>query len=266
MNKESFLSELEKMLSDISENEKVEALQYYRDYFEEAGEENEKQVIEDLGSPAKVAKIIKMSLNEGIQDEGEFSERGYSDPRFETNFEISREVNNKQEEKNGEGSSYNSYSSHENQYSGSYNSTNNKSKGSSEYYSRRKASKKRTGGEILLLLILLFLALPVGLPVIAVIISIGIAMIALIGGLTIGLAAVGIGLLIGGIALFASGIIKLFFAPITGITSIGAGLIMSGLGTLAVWFFVMLCIKVIPPMFVGIINLIRKPFNRGGII
>ena len=37
MNKESFLKELSFLLSDLEEDEKKEALQYYQDYFDEAG-------------------------------------------------------------------------------------------------------------------------------------------------------------------------------------------------------------------------------------
>ena len=38
-------------------------MQYYEDYFDEAGPENEQQVINDLGSPERVAAIIKAGLD-----------------------------------------------------------------------------------------------------------------------------------------------------------------------------------------------------------
>ena len=41
MNREEFMKELEYLLSDIPDEEKAEAIGYYRDYLEEAGEENE---------------------------------------------------------------------------------------------------------------------------------------------------------------------------------------------------------------------------------
>ncbi len=62
MNKEEFLNRLSALLSDISEQEREEALKYYRDYFEDAGAGNEESVIEELGSPEEVAKTIKESL------------------------------------------------------------------------------------------------------------------------------------------------------------------------------------------------------------
>lgn len=37
MNKEEFLKRLEQLLSDISEEERADALAFYRSYFEDAG-------------------------------------------------------------------------------------------------------------------------------------------------------------------------------------------------------------------------------------
>ena len=59
MNREEFMRQLERLLQDISESERREALEYYNSYFDDAGEENESRVIQELGSPGKVAAIIK---------------------------------------------------------------------------------------------------------------------------------------------------------------------------------------------------------------
>ena len=45
MSRWEFMRRLEELLSDISPNEREEALQYYNDYFNDAGKENEKEVI-----------------------------------------------------------------------------------------------------------------------------------------------------------------------------------------------------------------------------
>ena len=50
------------MLSDISEEERDEAIAFYRGYFEEAGVENEAFILEELGSPEKIAEAIKRDL------------------------------------------------------------------------------------------------------------------------------------------------------------------------------------------------------------
>ncbi len=62
MNRVDFMKQLESLLQNISPAEREEALQYYNDYFNDAGEENEQDVIEALGNPAKVAENIKRDL------------------------------------------------------------------------------------------------------------------------------------------------------------------------------------------------------------
>ena len=80
MNRVQFMKQLEKLLSDISEEERKEALDYYESYFDDAGPEREAEVIRELGSPGKVAAIIKADLGE---NDGEYTERGYRDSRTE---------------------------------------------------------------------------------------------------------------------------------------------------------------------------------------
>ena len=61
-NRDGFMSQLESYLADISAAERDEALQYYSDYFEDAGPENEQSVIQSLGSPREIAENIKAEL------------------------------------------------------------------------------------------------------------------------------------------------------------------------------------------------------------
>lgn len=58
MNKDEFLRQLEVLLSGISQEERTEALAFYRSYFEDAGEANEAKILEELESPQKVADSI----------------------------------------------------------------------------------------------------------------------------------------------------------------------------------------------------------------
>lgn len=68
MGKEEFLRQLEALLSGISEEERKEALAYYRSYFEDAGEPNEASIIAELESPQKVAESILKDM--GIDGSG----------------------------------------------------------------------------------------------------------------------------------------------------------------------------------------------------
>lgn len=59
MNRIEFMEKLAGLLQDIPEEDRIDALKYYNDYFDDAGSENEKNVIEELESPEKVAAKIK---------------------------------------------------------------------------------------------------------------------------------------------------------------------------------------------------------------
>ena len=77
MNRIDFMRRLELLLSDLPENERREAVLYYNDYFNDAGVENEEEVLESLGTPEEVAGSIREGLREEAREKGEFSEKGF---------------------------------------------------------------------------------------------------------------------------------------------------------------------------------------------
>ncbi|MBS7009594.1 DUF1700 domain-containing protein [Anaerostipes sp.] len=87
MTREEFLDRLAYLLQDISPEERDDAIGYYADYFEEAGPEREQQVIEELGSPEKVAVMIRDSLK-GTTGEHEYTEQGYHNQRYDENTKM----------------------------------------------------------------------------------------------------------------------------------------------------------------------------------
>lgn len=89
MSKADFLKSLEQLLQDISDEEREEALEFYRNYFEEAGESQEDQVIQELGSPERVAAQIKDGLR-GRTENGEYTDTGYEDPRYRDETRVPR--------------------------------------------------------------------------------------------------------------------------------------------------------------------------------
>lgn len=79
MNRQEFLRQLESLLYAIPANERADALAYYNDYFDEAGTENEQNVIQELGSPQKVAQsIIENLRNSGYEHVYENANGQYS--------------------------------------------------------------------------------------------------------------------------------------------------------------------------------------------
>ena len=77
MNRAEFMRRLTELLGDVAPTEREEAIQYYNDYFDDAGEENESGVIASLGTPEELARTIKAGLSDG-GNSGEFTESGFS--------------------------------------------------------------------------------------------------------------------------------------------------------------------------------------------
>ena len=59
MSKQQYLEELRVRLKGLSQDEIEDALSYCEEYFDDAGEGNEEQVIKDLGTPGKFAAQLK---------------------------------------------------------------------------------------------------------------------------------------------------------------------------------------------------------------
>ena len=95
MSRREYLERLEQLLLVLQEEEREEALQYYSDYFDDAGIENEDRVILELGSPEEVAAKIRAGY---AGEYGEYSEQGYEDARFQKNQEIVTAYYNNYEE------------------------------------------------------------------------------------------------------------------------------------------------------------------------
>ncbi len=90
MNRDEFMNRVEYLLSDLPEEEKTDALDYYRGYLDEAGDAEE-EVLREFGSPERIASIIRSDLQGGLADGGEFTDTGYTDERFkEPGYRLAR--------------------------------------------------------------------------------------------------------------------------------------------------------------------------------
>ena len=82
MNRQEFLFFFLMLLGDLSEEEREAVVQYYEDYFADAGPEMEDQIIQELGSPEKVALMIREGLR-GENAGDEYAETGFSQTRYD---------------------------------------------------------------------------------------------------------------------------------------------------------------------------------------
>lgn len=87
MNRREFIAELDRLLEKMPEEERRAAVQYYMDYFADAGVENEADVIRELGSPQKVAESIKADYYGTHFDENKYERKDYVERRYESNGE-----------------------------------------------------------------------------------------------------------------------------------------------------------------------------------
>lgn len=97
MDRAEYIKKLEYLLQDISEEERKEAIEFYENYFDEAGEENEQKIIEELGEAEKVAAIIKAGLNGQFEENMSSGNDGFYNQDYQRNYEV---IETKQERKN----------------------------------------------------------------------------------------------------------------------------------------------------------------------
>ena len=75
MKRDEFMAQIARLLADMPDNERMEAIRYYNDYLDEAGEENEEEAIRELGNPQEIAANIKANLQEQDFETGRMKEQ-----------------------------------------------------------------------------------------------------------------------------------------------------------------------------------------------
>lgn len=228
MNKDEFLRKLEALLSGISQEERTEALAFYRSYFEDAGEANEAKILEELESPQKVADSIIKDL--GVQT----GEAGASGAQGAAQGSPAGAVTGAGWNPAAQGAAQNAaYSAQE---------------------------KDGMPGWAIVLLVI---TSPVWLVMILVILSALLGIVAALFGIAIAVVAVMGALLICGVVIFGAGIGSAFAGnPAIGIGLMGAGLIVLAIGILAVVLVVWIFGGFLPWALRGIWKLCKKPFNK----
>ncbi len=276
MSRWEFMRQLEKLLSDISPNEREEALQYYNDYFNDAGMENEQEVIKALGSPEQVAKIVKDGLGDG-GNQGEFTENGFLNSAVRQNELMKkeaasgREAGTVQEEEavKEDGSTFgqntdtfgDGYSQSSDDTRKGYDSFGQSNTGSGE---PEKEKKDLPVWAIVLIVFACILGSPVILGLacgaLGLIIGVFTAVLATVFG--IGLAAVIC--FIVAVALAIAGFGILIPHPFEGIGLLGGGFICGALGILFMLLTVLLVTKVLPAICQGIASIYNSIFRKKG--
>ena len=227
MDRAQFMRELEKLLADISETERQDALEFYNNYFDDAGIENEASVIRDLGSPEKVAAIIKADLKDPEKgyEYGEYTEHGYEDARTKETEQMP--------EKYGEGSG-----------------------------KEKRFFRKGNQAVLILAVILLVFISPFVKGAVGGILSLAVGILLLPFWLIVGLGIGAVALLIGGFAAIVAGIGLCVVMTGTGIMTIGIGCLMIALAILMVLGLISIAVRIVPKWFRKITDFFNRLLYR----
>lgn len=288
MDRAEFMRRLSDLLQDVPPAEREEALQYYNDYLDDAGEGNEAGVIASLGTPEELARTIKAGLADGGNG-GEFTEAGFQGYERRDKNQI-MSTDQKQDERqggtqegakegtfggnpggqqtNGTGSRYGSYGQQANGAGDTYDAYGTRSNAGQNAYGQSGQSgqpgKSMSGGQIALMAILLVLTSPVWIGILGGLLGCVIGLFGGMLGLFFAFLAVGVVFSVVGVCLVIGGIAAIFGAPLAGLSLVGVGLILTSLGLLFTCLMVWMVGSVIPALFRGCVNLCSRLFHRGG--
>ncbi len=273
MNRAEFMSRLAALLQDMPPAEREEAIQYYNDYFDDAGEGNEAGVIAALGSPEEIAKSIKAGLSDG-RNGGEFTESGFHGYEQRNKNQVmsterppqdSAGANAYGQQGNGYGPQGNAYGQQGNGYGPQGNSYGSQGpQGGAGADASRQPKKSMSGGKIALIIVFAILLSPVWIGVLGGFFGGALGLLGGLIGIFVAFLTVGIVLTVVGAALVIAGIVALFAAPLGGMCLIGGGLIMIAVGLVFVWLMVLVVGTAIPALIRGVVNLCSRLLHRGG--
>ena len=252
MNRQEFMKRLEELLTDISTEEKEEALAYYTGYFEDAGEENEEKIIQELKSPEHLAASIKAGLRE--DGAGECTERGYRMAQ-EAGTDMPLASGAWQEEKQESEAQQQTYNQQQ---------TGNQQQSS---YSHNGASTSQPPKNNALTIVLIVIIAAVTLPVWGGLLGGLFGLVLGFFGIMIGIVATLFGLtiggLVGGFAVFGAGIVRLCTGGLaSGLLMMGIGALMVAVGILFLVLAVLFCGQFLPWLLRGFVKICRMPFER----
>lgn len=268
MRRKEFMWQLETLLSDISEEEKQEALSYYRSYFEDAGEENEERILRELESPEKVAATIKADLRmEQGNDAGAYTERGFEDARFQdrkqelsekrvTAGEYQQGTNGSYQQGLNEGYQQGTNGGYQQGTNGGYQQGANGSyqQGTNGNYAKGRSREEDRVVKIVVIAIAAVLTSPIWGGIL-------LGIFGTIFGLVVGFVATAFSLYVCGGVLLGVGIGQLAVGSVAvGFGLIGASMFVLGLAILMTIFCVWICGKGVPWICDGVRKLWKKVF------
>ena len=304
MNRAEFMRRLTELLGDVPPQEREEAIQYYNDYFDDAGEENESGVIASLGTPEELAGAIKAGLSDGGHG-GEFTDTGFSgytqihkdemiragEQSGNTNgYSGTSEQSDRRGRFYGAGASGNAADGRAQTNNFYYQDAYYQRTGGKGIYGGREDTRKQfnpyeqpgadsahtsggqqappkqgmSGGMIVLLVIVAVLTSPLWIGAVCGLFGLAVGAVATVFSVFLAFLIIGVVLVVVAVALIILGIVVMFSAPLAGISMIGTALVLFAVGLVCIWLMVLTVAMAIPALMKGIAALGKKLFHRGG--
>lgn len=230
MNRAAFMQQLESLLQNISCAERQEALQYYNDYFDDAGVENEEEVLENLGSPASIAENIINDLN-GTDTSG--WQQNKANPRAVVQY-------GETDASGFRGTGY--------------------QQGIQNTYTESKQGL--SGGMIALIVVLAVLSCPIWIGLAVGLFGLLIGLFAGWFGIIIGFGGAALGTLVAALALVVVSIMCIPVSTLAGLAVFGIALILAALCLLFLMLVAAMAGIATPAIFKGIAWVCRRLFSK----
>lgn len=193
------MEQLRKYLKRLPKEDYENAIEYFSEYFDEAGPENEQQVMKELGEPKEAARellmnLLQESVGDGKENSGENAESLPSTA--------------------GSGNSGRSAAGHNTDASSS------------------SSKKKRSPGKIILLAFLVLCASPVSLALMVSALAVLVAVVVVVASVIFSLGVSSIATIAGGILIVGFGATLVLKSVAAACMMVGGGFLMAGAGIL----------------------------------
>ena len=257
MNRMQFMQRLSKLLEDLPDEERFDALKYYNNYFDDAGEENEAQIIAELGSPETVAAVIK-----GEPESGNMNTASHA--------YVTDDLGSTYHANGGTNSYVNSEYGADNAHpANSIYGANNTAHANNAYATKGTEKKRWSTGTKVGIVILCVLASPMIIALAGAALGIAIAIVAVafsiivtIFAVFVSVSSIGVGCTIGGLGMFGIGIYRCVTNVANGLMIGGMGFVITAVGILACIVAWLAWVKATPAICRWIGRCCKRLFTR----
>ena len=235
MTRKEYMEQLKKYLKRLPKEDYDNAIEYFSEYFDEAGPENEQQVMEELGQPKEAARELLLNLlQESVGD--------------------SKDITEEKTAALPAAGSYYGESSHAHSRTDSGNL-------STTGYST-SAGKKRSPGKIILLAFLVICASPVSIALLFAGLAVLAAVVIVIAAVIFSMAVTGVSAIAGGIVLTGCGMTLIARSLAASCMMVGSGFLMAGAGILVGVLTIYICKWCAMGIGRLVNRLVRKKVNK----